>query len=130
MPSSILDLLAQPGVRIAVVGATDNPAKFGHAIYRDLKRKGFALFPVNPGRATVDGDAAYPDLGSLPGKPDIVNLVVPPESTLEVLRECLALGIANVWLQPGADNPEVLEFLDGEGFNYLAGACIMVEARR
>jgi predicted CoA-binding protein len=133
MSSSTLELLSQPGIIIAVVGATDNPDnpdKAGHAIYRDLKSKGYRLFPVNLKRASVDGDRAYPNLRSLPETPDIVNLAVPPEISLTVAQQCLRLGIANLWLQPGAESPEVLEFLQDNGFNYMAGACIMLKTRR
>jgi predicted CoA-binding protein len=130
MSSQILELLERPGVVVAAVGATDNPAKFGGAIYRDLKRKGYRVLPVNPRRASVDGDQCYPDLASLPLRPDIVNFVVPPQATLEVLQECLRLGLMQVWLQPGAENAEVLDFLEAQGFDYLAGACIMVRSRR
>jgi predicted CoA-binding protein len=130
MSSSTLELLSEPGIIIAVVGSTDNPDKSGYAIYRDLKSKGYRLYPVNLKRASVDGDRAYPNLRSLPETPDIVNLAVPPEMSLTVARQCLRLGIANLWLQPGAESPEVLEFLQDNGFNYLAGACIMQKTRR
>lgn len=128
-PDAVLTILNAPNVVIAVVGATDNQRKFGYAIYRDLKRKGYKVYAVNPNRTSVDGDPAYPDLARLPGKPDLVNFVVPPEVTLSVLKQCLDLGLKNVWLQPGAESPEVLEFLATRGFNYLANTCIMVESR-
>ena len=130
MLTSTLELLRQPGVRIAVAGASDNPDKFGHDIYRDLKRQGYQVYPVNPKRHTVDQDRAYPDLQSLPLLPDIVNLVVPPASALAIAKEALQLGIEHLWLQPGAESPEVLAFLQENGFNYLAGACIMAKTRR
>lgn len=120
--------LDHPGTRIAVVGATDDARKLGAAIYRDLKRKGYRAYPVNPGRATVDGDPAYAKLRDLPEPPDLVNLVVPPAAALAVLRECLALGLMRVWLQPGAEDAETLAFLDAHGFDYLARACIMVKS--
>lgn len=123
----MLELLDNPATLIAVVGATDNPSKFGYAIYRELKRKGFRVFPVNPGRSTVDGDCCYPKLGALPERPDIVNLVIPPEEALDVLRECRDLKLLKVWLQPGAENAEIMEFLDANGFDYLAQTCIMVK---
>lgn len=128
-PENLLQLLDDPHTVIAVVGATDDPHKFGHRIYRDLKRKGYKVYPVNPNRATVDGDPAYPELVDLPERPQLVNLVVPPETVLPILHECLALGLTRMWLQPGAESPEVLAFLDAHGFSYLAGACIMVESR-
>ena len=43
-------LLTDPATTIAVVGATDDPAKFGGRIYRDLKGKGFRVLAVNPRR--------------------------------------------------------------------------------
>ena len=94
-----------------------------------LQRKGFTVYPVNPHRETVDGDAAYPDLASLPEPPTIVNVVVPPTQTLEVLADAERLGLRNAWVQPGAESPEVLTYLQERGFNYLANACIMVQSR-
>lgn len=121
--------LNNPGLRIALVGATDDPGKFGAAIYRDLKRKGYRVYPVNPRRATVDGDPAYAQLEDLPEVPDLVTLVVPPAAGLAVLGECLGLGLRRVWLQPGAEDAALLEFLAQHGFEYVARRCIMVESR-
>ncbi len=127
--TDIVTLLDSPDATVAVVGATDDPSKYGYVIYRDLKRKGYTLFPVNPNRATVDGDEAFSSLGAIPSTPTIVNLVVPPDVTLRILEECRKLGLKNVWLQPGAENPETMGFLQGNDFNYLANACIMVQSR-
>ncbi|MFQ5751314.1 MAG: CoA-binding protein [bacterium] len=122
-------LLEEPQTTIALVGATDNPSKYGYVIYRDLKRKGFTVYPVNPHRATVDGDRAFATLADIPLKPTIVNFVVPPQFTLKILQQCLELDLMNVWVQPGAESPEVLTFLQQHDFNYLANACIMVQSR-
>ena len=127
--TDIAAILDEPETTVAVVGATDNPSKFGYVIYRDLKRKGFAVFPVNPNRSTVDGDQAFPSLASLPNPPTIVNIVVPPKVALRVLEQCQKLGLNNIWLQPGAESPETMSFLQGKEFNYLANACIMVQSR-
>ncbi|MDH3425716.1 MAG: CoA-binding protein [Acidimicrobiia bacterium] len=126
----IIELLRDPETTVAVVGATDNPSKYGARIYRDLKAKGFTVYPVNLTRDTVDGDKAYASITDIAEPPTLVDLVVPPARTLRVLQECLEAGIMNVWVQPGAGSPEVVEFLVRNGFNYLADdACIMVESR-
>lgn len=122
-------LLADPATTIAVIGATDDPAKFGGRIYRDLKRKGYRTYAVNPGRDRVDGDPCYPSLAALPEMPTLVNLVVPPVVALEVLRQCLDLGLRRVWLQPGAEDPAVLEFAAAHGLMCRADDCIMVRAQ-
>jgi predicted CoA-binding protein len=125
----IATLLQKDDTTVAVVGATDDPAKYGAVIYRDLKRKGFKLFAVNPNRPTVDGDPAYASLADLPEPPTIVDIVVPPAATLRVLAAARALGYMNVWVQPGAESPEALAYLQEHDFNYLANACIMVRSR-
>ena len=125
----ILGLLEKPDTTVAVVGATDNPAKYGYVIYRDLKRKGFSIFAVNRNRTTVDGDPAFGTLADIPQAPTVVNIVVPPEETLGVLEECAKLGLMNVWLQPGTESAANLTFLQEHPFNYLANACIMVQSR-
>ncbi len=125
----ILSLLEEPGTTIALVGATDNESKYGHTIFLDLKRKGYRVYPVNPRRDTVQGEKAYSKLADIPEPPTIVNFVIPPRFTLHVLKQCLELGLMNVFIQPGAESPEVMEFVQENGFNYLANACIMVESR-
>ena len=115
---------------IAIVGATDNPAKYGSRIYRNLKGKGYRVYPVNPSRDTIDGDRAYADLAELPKRPDIVNYVVPPQRTLRVLERAQELGFMRVWIQPGAEDQHVIDYLDANGFEYLAKVCITVQSQR
>lgn len=122
-------LLADPATIIAVVGATDDPAKFGGRIYRDLKRKGYRVFAVNPGRGTVNGDPCHSSLADLPEPPTLVDFVVPPRVTLEVLRQCVALGVNRVWLQPGAEDAAVLAYAERNGLSVRAHDCIMVKTR-
>ena len=122
-------LLAEPDPTIAVVGATDRLDAYGARIYRDLKAKGYRVMAVNPTRDTVDGDPAYRSLSDLPEAPSIVNYVIPPPRTRRVLEEALRLGYTTAWVQPGAEDDEVVRFLDEHGFESLVGACIMVESR-
>lgn len=129
MGDSFDQLLKDPTTTVAVVGAGDSPGKFGGKIYRNLKQKGFRVFAVNPGRDTVDGDPCYPNVASLPERPTIVNMVVPPEVTLQVLQECLEAGLERVWVQPGAEDQAVRRFLGDHSFVSVVGDCIMVRAR-
>ncbi len=126
---TISTLLNEGDPVVAVVGATDNPRKYGNRIYLDLKDKGFRVHPVNANRATVDGDPVFATLAELPETPDIVNFVVPPTRTLRVLEQAKDLGFMTVWVQPGAENQDVMEYLEEHDFDYLANACIMVRAR-
>ncbi len=128
MMTDLTPLLAEPDASIAVVGATDRPGKYGGIIYRDLKRKGFRVYAVNPYRDSVDGDPCWRSVKDLPVTPTIVDLVVPAERGLGVLSECEEAGALNVWVQPGAESPALLERLESGPFTWLAHACIMVRA--
>ncbi len=120
--------LLDPDTIIAVVGANDDPGKYGSVIYRDLKMKGFNVFAVNPKRDTVDGDVAYATLADLPERATIVNFVVPPSVSLKVLAEAKDLAYDLVWMQPGSSSPDVRQYIESNGFDSLIDACIMVQA--
>ena len=122
-------LLDDPTTSVAVIGATDEPGKYGGIAYRQLKAMGYRVFAVNPGRDTVDGDPAYPDLASLPDPPTIVNFVVPARVGSGVADQAIELGYTNLWFQPGAESPALTERLERAGANVLTDACIMVRAR-
>jgi predicted CoA-binding protein len=122
-------LLTNPATAIAVVGATDNPFKFGGKIYRDLKRKGFRVFAVNPRRDTVDGDPAYARLADLPEAPDIIDVVVPSDVGIDIAMQANELGYKRIWYQPGSESTTIIDYLDAHEFEYLAGPCIMVHTR-
>jgi len=126
---SIAELLDDPNTTIAVVGATENPSKYGNIIYHDLKGKGFRVFAVNPYRDEIDGDPCWRSLADLPETPTIVDIVVPPKRALGVLEECLQLGLRTVWVQPGAADDAVRAFVAEHDFDALVDACIMVRAR-
>ena len=114
----------------AVLGATDNKDKFGYKIFKILKDAGYKVYPVNPGVDSILGDKCYPTLSALPVKPDAVNFVVPPKVGEPIIAECVALGIKNVWLQPGANGENVVNAAKKEELNVIHKSCILVELRK
>ena len=122
-------LLSSRETMIAVIGASDNLEKYGSIIYRDLKARGYHVFAVNPSRDSVDDDPCYPTLRDLPERPDIIDFVVPAHIGIEVARTAAALSMNNLWLQPGAESAELIDYLEGSGLDYDYDSCIMVSAR-
>lgn len=127
--STIHKLLTDRRTIVAVVGATDDPFKYGGKIYRNLKSKGLQVVAVNPNRETVDGDPAFATLADLPEPPDIINVVVPSDIGLEIARQAHDLGYHRIWYQPGSESRQIIEYLEANDFDYLAGPCIMVLTR-
>jgi predicted CoA-binding protein len=112
----------------AVVGVSRNPSKYGYIIYYDLKQKGYKVYPINPNAKMINDDPVYASLSELPVKPDVVDIVVPPEVALEVVKECYELGIRKVWFQPGAESDETIDYCYEHDIEVIYGACIMVES--
>ena len=112
----------------AVIGANQNPEKFGNMIYNKLKRKGYTVYPVNPVYKDIDGDPCYASLADLPEIPEVLNMVVSPKRTKLFLQEAHKLGIKNIWLQPGTFDDEVLAMLKEFDMNAVQ-ACVLVATR-
>jgi predicted CoA-binding protein len=129
MRKDLTGLLSDRSAVVAVIGATDHLEKYGAIIYRDLKHRGYRVLAVNPNAETVDDDPAYPSLRDVPTTPDVIDFVVPPEVGLEVARTAVDLGLNNLWLQPGAESSELVEFLARSGVDYDYDTCIMVRVR-
>ena len=110
----------------AVVGASDNREKFGNIAYRHLKEKHFTVYPVNPKHKAVEGDKCYASVSELPDEVKSVVLVVPPGVTEHVVVECKAKGITAIWMQPGAESFEAIEYAKSRDIAVIYDACIMV----
>lgn len=114
----IKDFSAQP--IWAVVGATPGQEKPGYKIYQDLKGAGYRVYPVHLRAQKINGDKVFTSLSELPELPDVVDIVVPPSTALEIVKEAAKLGVKRVWFQPGAESDEALEFCREKGISFIA----------
>ncbi|RDV80720.1 CoA-binding protein [Ammonifex thiophilus] len=127
MKGDLADFLRKK--RWAVVGASRDPQKYGHRIYFQLKELGYEVYAVNPNCHKIDGDPCYPSLSALPVLPEVVNIVVPPQVAEQVVEEAIRLGIKQIWLQPGAESPAVLEAAERAGLRVVYGQCVLLASR-
>ena len=124
---TIEDFLAQK--KIAVIGVSRKKTKFGNAIYKALKQKGYQVFPVNPHINVFEGDTCYPDLFSLPEKVDAVVINVPPVQTEKVVREAKEAGINKVWLQQGSQSEDAVKHCEENNIDCVSNECILMFAQ-
>lgn len=113
--------------RLAVVGASDDPKKFGNTVYMELKSHGYDVVPVNTNAALVDGDPAYPTVSSIPTPVEGVVVMVKSDAALDVIDDCAAAGVKRVWLfkgaGPGAASSDTVARCEQHGIEVVAGAC-------
>jgi predicted CoA-binding protein len=114
----------------AVVGASRNPEKYGHKVYRDLLNAGYKVYCVNPNADEVLGNKCFSNLEVLPIKPDVVDVVVPPKITEQIVKTCKKRGITKVWMQPGSESEAAIRFCEENSMDVVHGVCVMVERRR
>lgn len=124
----VREFLSHP--RIAVVGVSADPKKFGNIVYRELVKHGYETVPVNLTTTTIDGVTSYPTVASIPGDVDGVVVVVGPDHSADVVRDCIG-HVTRVWLfkglgAAGADTDEAVALCRDNGIDVTAGACPMM----
>lgn len=125
---AILAFLA--GRTFAVVGASNDRAKFGNRVLRHYLAHGRRAIPVHPREPIVEGIPAVSSLRALPEPVDGVSVIVPPAVTLSVLDDAHAAGCRRLWLQPGAEDDAVIAKAKALGLELIAGGpCVLVALR-
>jgi hypothetical protein len=123
----IAEFLALP--RYAVVGVSTDQKKFGYIIWRNLQQKGYTVYPINPKYDQIEGERCYRSLVDVADRTDVVDVVVPPAVTEQVVGQCAELGLTRVWLQPGAESAEAIRFCEEHGVQVVHHACAMALSR-
>ncbi len=114
--------------RIAVVGVSHDPKKFGNAIYSELKKRGYQVYAVNPAIQDLAGEPCFPSLEALRGKIDGAVICLQPAKVMAVLQEAAQMDLRNIWLQQGSESPEVLKSARELGLNPVSKKCILMYA--
>ena len=114
--------------RIAVTGVSRNPAGHGsNAIYQRLRERGYQVFAVNPNAEKVEGDPSYHDLKSIPGGVDAVVIGTRPAHADGAMRECVELGIKQVWMHrafgAGSVSDTATQLGRSNGIAVIDGGC-------
>ena len=118
------------GKRFAVVGASQDRAKYGNKVLRVFLQNNLDAVPVNPTTTEIEGLTVYRDLASVPGDIDGVLIITPPVVTESVMHDAIELGIKQFWIQPGAEHAGAIEAAQATGANIIhGGPCILVSLR-
>ncbi|HEX9076187.1 MAG TPA: CoA-binding protein [Anaerolineae bacterium] len=129
----VQDFLAQK--KIAVVGVSDKRETGCNLAYRKFKSADYQVYAVNPHLASFDGNPCYPDLRSLPEKPDGVFILANPQVTDDIVAQCVDLGIKRVWMhcmmgtKPGlaanttSVSQDAVKMCRENGITVIPGAC-------
>ena len=110
---------------VAVLGASNDRAKFGNKAVRAFRSKGYTVYPVNPNETQVEGLHCYARVGDLPVRPDAMTIYLRPNVLLDLLPEIAAKGCDRLWLNPGTASNEVRETARQLGLPYVEECSIL-----
>lgn len=129
----VQDFLAQKA--ITVVGVSNQRETGANKNYKTFKQHGYRVYAVNPRISAFDGAPCYPDLKSIPEKPDAVFMLTSPKVTEAIVRQCVELGIKHVWMhclmgtKPGLSagstsvSSSAVEMCRKHGIAVIPGSC-------
>ena len=110
---------------VAVIGASSDRAKFGNKAVRAFTRQGYTVLPIHPREDEVEGWKAYRSVLDVPGPIDMATIYLPPALGVRVIDEVAKKGIQEVWINPGAESPELIERARALGLRPVVACSIL-----
>lgn len=93
---------------VAVIGASSDRHKFGNKAFRAFTAEGYKVIPINPNEQEVEGMRTYPSVVDVPERIDMATVYVPPDIGITLLDGFERKGIAEIWINPGAESDELI----------------------
>ncbi len=116
--------------RIAVVGMSPKPSRPSNQVAAYLMAAGFEVIPVNPGQTIIMGLKCYPDLESIPGRVDIVDVFRRAAEVPAIVDSALRIRAKVLWLQLGVIHAEAALRAQAAGLIVIMDRCLKVEHQR
>lgn len=115
---------------IAVVGISEKPGRPSGHVAEYLREQGYQIIPVNPQLESWQGIKAYPDLKSIPGKIEIVDIFRKSADIPPIVEEAVAVGAKVVWMQSGIVNEDAAVYARNAGLQVVMDRCMLIEHQK
>ena len=110
---------------VAIIGASNDPRKYGNKAVRAYLQQGYTVYPVNLNEERIEGLPTLRSIHDVPARPQLVSVYLPPALTLRVLPDIAAKGCDELWLNPGTESEAVLAEAERLGLKVIQ-ACSIV----
>lgn len=104
----MIRLQSPPMPAVAVVGASNDRARYANKAVRAFRSKGWTVYPVHPRETLVEGLPALRSIRDVPRPLDCVTLYVPPGAGALLLDDIAAAKPARLYVNPGAESPDLV----------------------
>jgi len=114
--------------KLAMAGVSRNPQKFGYQVFKELRDRGFTIFPIHPIAEKIDDVPAFPQIAGLPGDVRHLLIMVPRRETGKLVKEAVTHGIDHIWIQQMSDTPEAVKVATEAKVRLITRQCIFMWA--
>lgn len=115
---------------VAIVGLSDKKERASNFVGSYLRQEGYNVIPVNPLKQEILGLKCYPDLKSIPGPVDIVDIFRRPDEIVPIVKEAIEIKARAVWMQLGLVNREAADLARAAGLIVIMDRCMKMEHGR
>ena len=115
---------------IAVVGLSGRRFRPSYGVAEYMQKAGYRIIPVNPLESQILGEKCYPDLESIPGEVDIVDIFRRSEFVPEIVEAAIRKGAKVIGMQEGVVHEEAARRAEAAGLTVIMDRCILKDHRR
>ncbi len=129
--SEIKSILQQVNT-IALVGASDKPARASYVVMAYLLSQGYEVIPVSPKLAgqSLQGQKVFASLKDIDRPIDMVDVFRNSEAAYEVAEQAIAINAKVLWLQLDVINPEAEAIAQKAGLKVVMNKCPKIEIKK
>ena len=128
----LVDQVLKKTKTIALIGASKKEKRPSNSVMRNLLKRGYQVFPVNPGHegSEILGQKCFAKLVDIPHQIDMVDVFRQSEALPEIVEEAIRCKVKTLWLQLNISNKRAERKAQLNGIAVISNRCPNIEFRR
>ena len=128
----VIDAILANTKTIALIGASVKEERPSNSVMRNLLKRGYQVFPVNPGHAggEILGQECFAKLTDIEHEIDMVDVFRRSDAVPEIVEEAIKCKVKTLWLQLDIGHDEAEAKARKNGITVISNRCPNIEFRR
>ncbi len=128
----LVDEILRKTQTIALIGASLKEERPSNSVMRNLLKRGYRVFPVNPGHegGEILGQKCFARLIDIPHQIDMVDVFRQSKAIPEIVEEAILCKVKTLWLQLNIGHKDAERKAQLQGITVVTNRCPNIEFRR